>query len=169
MAEIDVVEADLARFGHARDFLALMDHFTRDPMGGGRPLPEDVRHRLVPALLERTDVTVLLGYEDDRAVALATCIEGFSTYAARPLWNLHDMVVVASHRGRGIGLRMLAEVERRARDRGYCKITLEVLGKNERAQAVYRRAGFVGYTVDGDGSGALFWEKPLGAPEAASA
>lgn len=169
MAQIEIVEADLARPEHARDFLALMDHFTRDPMGGGRPIPEDARRRLVPALLARTDVTVLLGYEGEQAVALATCFEGFSTYAARPLWNLHDMVVRASHRGRGIGLRMLAEIERRARARGYCKITLEVLPRNERAQAVYRRAGFAGYGLDADGRGALFWEKPLPGSESASA
>jgi GNAT superfamily N-acetyltransferase len=159
--QIEVVEADLARPDRARDFLDMMDQFALDPMAGGRPLDAGVRARLVPALLDRSDVTVLLAYEGGRVIGLATCIESFSTYAARPLWNLHDMAVRASHRGRGVAARLLAEIERRALERGYCKITLEVLSGNARAQAVYARAGFSGYALDPEKGSALFWEKQL--------
>ena len=34
------------------------------------------------------------------AVGLVNCIEGFSTFACRPLVNVHDVVVRESHRGR---------------------------------------------------------------------
>jgi len=70
------------------------------------------------------------------------CVEGFSTFAGRPLVNVHDLVVDAAHRGRGIGTALLAEVERRARARGACRITLEVNAANEAAQRLYRRLGF---------------------------
>ncbi len=161
MSPIEIVEADLADPTHADHYLGLMDHYALDPLGGGAPLPASARQRLVPSLRERSDVTILLAYEGREPVALATCIEGFSTFAARPLWNLHDMVVIASHRGRGIGARLLADLERRARQRGYCKITLEVLSGNQRAQAAYRRAGFAGYTLDPQHGAALFWQKGL--------
>jgi len=161
MIPITFVEADLSDTTRASHYLALMDHFVLDPQGGGQPIPEEARKRLVPALRARSDATILLAYEDDVPVGLATCFEGFSTFAAEPLWNLHDMVVVASHRGRGIGRQILEELERRARQRGYCKITLEVLSTNARAQAVYRRVGFEGYSLDPGQGSALFWQKSL--------
>ena len=37
----------------ATEFLSLVDAYARDPMGGGAPLREDVRARLVPDLRER--------------------------------------------------------------------------------------------------------------------
>lgn len=161
MIPITIVEADLSDPIQAGHYLALMDHFVIDPEGGGQPIPEEARRRLVPALCARSDATVLLAYEGDLPVGLATCFEGFSTFAARPLWNLHDMVVVGSHRGRGIGRRILEELEWRARQRGYCKITLEVLSGNARAQAVYRGMGFEGYSLDPAQGSALFWQKRL--------
>ena len=162
MDPIEIVEAELSDPAYAADYLALMDHFALDPNGGGSPIPARARERLVAALRERTDVTILLAYEGREPVGLATLIEGFSTFAARPLWNLHDMVVVETHRGRGIGSRLLEETEWRARERGYCKITLEVLAGNQTAQGVYRRAGFGGYTLDPVQGAALFWQKNLG-------
>lgn len=173
-APIEIVEADLTRPDHARHYLELMDHFALDPMAGGAPLDREARERLVPALLARSDVTVLLAYAAGRApgeargaatadapLGLATCIESFSTYAAAPLWNLHDMVVYAAHRGQGVGTRLLTEIERRARERGYCKVTLEVLSGNTRAQAVYRSAGYGSYALDPEKGAALFWERKL--------
>jgi len=37
-ADVQIVEADLARDGHARSVIALTDAYARDPVGGGRPL-----------------------------------------------------------------------------------------------------------------------------------
>ena len=158
---IEIIEADLSRPEHARDYLALMEHFALDPMAGGEPLAPDVRERLVPALLERSDVSVLLAYSGGEAVGMALLIESFSSHAAKPVWNLHDMVVHASQRGSGIGARLLADMERRARERGYCKLTLEVLENNHRAQAVYRKAGWSGYSLADEMGTALFWQKKL--------
>jgi hypothetical protein len=54
-------------------------------------------------------------------VGLVNCFEGFSTFACRPLVNVHDLVVAASHRGRRVGEQMLAAVEHIACARGACK------------------------------------------------
>ena len=89
------------------------------------------------------------------------CIEGFSTFACRPLVNVHDVVVAASHRGRGVGAQMLAEVERLARARGACKLTLEVLQGNGSAIRLYERVGFAGYQLDPAMGQAQFLQKWL--------
>src|SRR5512139_2939210 len=90
----------------------------------------------------------VLAFDGETPVGLINAIEGFSTFACRPLVNVHDVVVLASHRGRGIAARMFAEVETIARERGACKLTLEVLEGNATARALYERLGFAGYQLD---------------------
>ena len=53
------------------------------------------------------------------------------------------MGVVAGHRGRGLGRRLLEEALRRCRDQGLTRIELDVLASNEAAIHLYERSGFV--------------------------
>jgi ribosomal protein S18 acetylase RimI-like enzyme len=43
---------------------------------------------------------------------------------------------------------MFAEVELIAKERGACKLTLEVLDGNAAARALYQRLGFTAYQLD---------------------
>jgi GNAT superfamily N-acetyltransferase len=92
---------------------------------------------------------------------MATLIEGFSTFAAAPLLNIHDMVVAPSHRRRGISHALLSGAEDEARRRGCCKLTLEVLSENHAAKQSYRAFGFDDYTLEPGAGHALFWQKAL--------
>jgi GNAT superfamily N-acetyltransferase len=105
-----------------------------------------------------------LAWLDGRAVGLIDCFAGFSTFAARPLLNIHDIVVHADVRGRGIGQALLSWAEERARQLGCCKLTLEVLSNNMRAMASYEQAGFAPYVLDPAAGHALLMQKYL--PEA---
>ncbi|MGD9633380.1 MAG: GNAT family N-acetyltransferase, partial [Pirellulales bacterium] len=103
---------------------------------------------------------VLLAYDGERPVGIATCFEGLSTFVARRLLNLHDLAVIPEYRGRGVGRQLLAAVEEQARTLGCCKVTLEVL-ENNPALRVYEAAG---YSAPDYGNGAgrsLFLAKPL--------
>ena len=71
------------------------------------PLPDAVRSAVVPAILERPTVSVLLAYAADEPVGFATCIEGFSSFAASPLLNLHDLMVEPEWRGHGVAQQLL--------------------------------------------------------------
>ena len=75
--------------------------------------------------------------------------------------NIHDVAVISEFRGLGISQRMLLEVEKIAREKGCCKITLEVLEGNEVARAAYLKYGFDGYELDPVLGKALFWQKTL--------
>ena len=121
----------------------------------------EVLERLVPGILARASVAVLLAYSGETCIGMATLIEGFSTFSAAPLLNVHDMVVAPSHRGLGVSHVLLHEAEVEARRRGCCKLTLEVLSENHVAKASYRSFGFSDYTLDPQAGHALFWQKPL--------
>jgi ribosomal protein S18 acetylase RimI-like enzyme len=56
---------------------------------------------------------------------------------------------------------MLARVEMLARERGACKLTLEVLGGNRSALTLYERYGFAPYQLDPALGDARFLQKKL--------
>ena len=145
---IAVVRARYDDPSHATALVDLLDHYARDPAGGGEPLSDFARGNLVAALAARPFVFSVLAFDGDTPVGLINAIEGFSTFACKPLVNVHDVVVIASHRGRGIAARLFAEVEAIARERGACKLTLEVLDGNASARALYQRLGFAAYQLD---------------------
>ena len=145
----------------ARALVMLLDAYARDPMGGGQGLAEDVKARLCSDLAAHPLASSFIAWRAEQAVGLVNCIEGFSTFACQPLVNVHDVAVLASHRGRGVGQRMLALVEVLARERGACKLTLEVLSGNLGAVRLYERVGFAPYALDPAMGHAQFFQKWL--------
>jgi len=69
--------------------------------------------------------------------------------------------VLASHRGQRIGEQMLTLVEQLARERGACKLTLEILSGNASAMKLYRRIGFDNYQLEPAMGHAQFMQKWL--------
>ena len=159
-----IVRADYADDLHAQALVELLDAYARDPMGGGEPLSAFARTNLVAALARRAQAFSVLAFDDSgqgRAIGLVNCLEGFSTFACKPLINVHDVTVLAEYRGRGIATAMLALVEQIARERGACKLTLEVLEGNDAAMRVYRRYGFANYQLASAAGHAQFLQKYL--------
>ena len=98
-AAIATLIADYRNPAHAEAVVSLLDSYARDPAGGGTPLDAAVREALPAALAARPQAFSVLAYDGERAVGLINCIEGFSTFACKPLVNVHDVVVRPSHRG----------------------------------------------------------------------
>lgn len=161
VASLRVVRADYQNPLHAAAVVALLDAYASDPAGGGEPLSDDAKSRLVPELARRPQAFSVLAYDGDQPVGLVNAIEGFSTFKCLPLVNVHDVAVLASHRGRRVAEQMLALVEQVARERGACKLTLEVLEGNAPAMRLYQRVGFAGYELDPEMGQARFMQKWL--------
>jgi GNAT superfamily N-acetyltransferase len=127
----------------------LLDAYACDPMGGGMPLETTVKERLCADLARQPGAASFLAWNaTGEAVGLINCFLGYSTFKARPLMNVHDIIVLPGQRGMGIGQMLLAAAEAHARSLGCCKLTLEVLTGNATAMASYRRFGFAPYTLD---------------------
>jgi ribosomal protein S18 acetylase RimI-like enzyme len=135
--------------------------YARDPMGNGRDLPEDIQRSLVAALRAHPTTLIFLALDRDEAVGIATCFIGFSTFAARPLANIHDLHVAKEHQRRGIARRLLEAVEAEARRLGCCKLTLEVQQNNRTALALYGSLGFVGRQYEPEAGAVILREKKL--------
>ena len=160
-AQLNLVQANYADAAHMAALLGLLDGYARDPMGGGEPLSAFALQNLPAELAGRPTLFSVLAFDSTLPVGLINCVEGFSTFACQPLVNVHDVVVAASHRGQGIAEKMLVKVEAIARERGACKLTLEVLSGNHSAQKLYRRVGFDNYQLDPNMGQAQFMQKWL--------
>jgi GNAT superfamily N-acetyltransferase len=158
---IRIVEADLSLPEHRAAVLAMVDAYSMDAMGGAKALDPDVRARLIPGLQRHPTTLIFLAFEDEQPVGVAVCFIGFSTFAAKPLINIHDCMVLSSFRGKSVGRRLLEAVEVKAREFGCCKLTLEVMDNNDRALRAYEAAGFSPYSLQEDAGTAIFLTKPL--------
>jgi len=161
MKSFEVVQADLFNSTETNDILRLLSSYAVDIMGGGEDLSDEVRKKLIPALQKRSGVFIFLAYHESTAIGLAICFEGFSTFYAQPLINIHDFVVEKNYRGQGIAKLLLQKIEQKANTIGACKLTLEVLEGNVRAQNVYKAFGFAGYELDKSMGKAIFMDKKL--------
>jgi ribosomal protein S18 acetylase RimI-like enzyme len=142
MSKVTVIEADLDAPQHQEAIISLINAYARDPMGDGRDLPTTVRDRMIPGLRQHPTTVVFLAFDGEQPVGIAVCFEGFSTFAARPLLNIHDLAVIAEYRGRGVGRLLLEQIEVKARELACCKLTLEVREDNYRALRLYQQFGF---------------------------
>ncbi|MBX9849764.1 MAG: GNAT family N-acetyltransferase [Rhodocyclaceae bacterium] len=157
----EILIADLALPAHAEAIVYLLNEYAQDNMGGGAELPQFVKNNLVPELRKRQGAHVVLALVDGAPAGMAVCFEGFSTFACKPLLNVHDIIVAQTYRGRGLSKRLLAKAEEIALRLGCCKLTLEVLEGNAVAQAAYKACGFAGYELDPKMGKAMFWQKKL--------
>ena len=158
---LTVVQADYANPAHADALVLLLDAYAQDPMGGSHGLSDFAKANLVPSLAARPQAFSVLAFADDQPAGLVNCIEGFSTFACRPLVNVHDVAVLSAFRGQGIAEKMLALAETLAVKRGACKLTLEVLSGNIGAARLYERIGFAAYQLDPAMGQARFMQKLL--------
>jgi len=161
MPSVEILEADLSRPEHQEAVVELLDAYAADPMGNGEPLSVEVRRTLIPGLRQHPTTVVFLAWRGDEAIGIAVCFRGFSTFNARPLINIHDLAVLPACRGQGVGRELLQAVERKAREMGCCKLTLETQENNHRARRVYTAAGFAQAVYEEAAGGSLFLAKPL--------
>jgi len=158
---IRIVEANLSLRPDQEAVLAMVDAYSRDAMGDGKPLDPDVRAQLIAGLRRHPTTLIFLAFDGDQPIGVAVCFIGFSTFAAKPLINIHDFVVLPTSRGKGIGRHLLEAIETKAKELGCCKLTLEVMDKNHQAVRMYQAAGFERYALQEEAGAAIFMSKPL--------
>jgi len=158
---VEILQADYTNPQHAEDLVTLLNGYALDPMGGGQALSEYTQQNLVTALINTPNAVSVLCYVDGKPAGLINCFQGFSTFKCKPILNIHDVTVNSEFRGLGLSMKMMEKVESIAKERGVCKLTLEVLEGNVVAKNAYIKFGFAGYELDPEMGKAMFWEKVL--------
>ena len=158
---IKIVTVDYQNQQQVSELINLLDQYAQDPMGGGEALSAQAKQHLPAELAKRSFMFSLIAYVDDKPAGLANCVEGFSTFACKPVVNIHDMAVNPEFRGQGISQALLHAVENIAKEKGSAKVTLEVLSGNKVAMNAYQKFGFNGYELDPAMGKAEFWEKKI--------
>ena len=158
---LTIINADLHNQQHGEDLVMLLNAYASDRMGGGDPLSEFAKTNLILELQKRSNVHAVLAYVNGTAAGFSICIEGFSTFACKPLLNIHDLGVLTEYRGLGLSKKILAHIEDIAKELHCCKITLEVLEGNHLAKGIYQDIGFAGYELDPAMGGAIMMQKKL--------
>lgn len=156
---LHVLPVDYHHPEHRAALVMLLDAYAQDPMGGSEGLRQDVKDRLCDDLAARPTAASFIAWLDGAPVGLINCIEGYSTFKARPLMNIHDIAVLPGQRGQGVGRALLQAAQDHARSRGCCKLTLEVLTGNAVALRSYERFGFAPYALDPAAGQASFMHK----------
>ncbi|MBU2732684.1 GNAT family N-acetyltransferase [Acidithiobacillus ferridurans] len=153
-----VVHVNFSSDDHRQALTTLLNSYARLPVGQGEALSASSLAAIWQALGERSWVHAFLAYDQIKPVAMAICLEGFSTFQCAPLLNIHDFYVTEELHGQGVGKALLLQIAEEAKQAGFCKITLEVLENNLPAKALYRSLGFAPYHNPVAGN-AEFWQK----------
>jgi GNAT superfamily N-acetyltransferase len=102
------------------------------------------QRRALKFILENPEAgSIFVARQDGRIVAMASLIFTISTAEGGKAALFEDLVVAPERRGQGIGPRLLRHVIREAKKAGVLRLMLLTDGDNRRAQALYRRNGFV--------------------------
>jgi putative acetyltransferase len=113
--------------------------------------PAESNHLLDLAALSDPAVTFLVVRDEDEVIGCGAFVRDPGGWG-----EVKRMYLRPDRRGRGIGKRMLAELEKAARESGLNLMRLETGIHNTEALALYRRAGFVACEAFGD-----YWPDPL--------
>lgn len=140
--DIEIIECDFSDVDCLNAIGDLMNAYILDNMGGGNPLSEVEKLRLVDGLNQQTTAIVLLARVGDVFCGLLVAFENFSTFSVKPMINIHDLIVLAEFRHFGIGNKLLDSIIEIAENRRCSRITLEVRNDNITAQSLYRKKGF---------------------------
>jgi ribosomal protein S18 acetylase RimI-like enzyme len=139
---IEFVFCDYTNSAHRNDLASLINQYMTDPMGGVVPLDKTRAEELVNGLAAHSSGFVIFAQLEGKNIGLATCFINFSTFKAKPYLNIHDVIVEKKYRGNHIGRKLLEKCISIAREKNYCKVTLEVREDNVVAKKLYKSLDF---------------------------
>ncbi len=160
--DIKIIKADLNKQQHQDAVRLLLTNYAENLPGFARQLGDDVMNRLIPGLKSFPTTLILLAEVEGTYAGMLISFQGFSTFNAERLINIHDIMVLPEFRNRGVGTALLNGIEKAARQEGFCKLTLEVQEHNTAAARLYRRFGFEKSVLDENQGKTFFFSKVLG-------
>lgn len=139
---VKVIESDLSLHQHRKALIELINAYLNDEMGEGRILTSDTEAELISGLIGQVNAFIFFAEYKSEIIGLAICFLGFSTFYAKKLINMHDLIVLPEYRRRKVAEKIILFAEEKARTMNCCKLTLEVRVDNIKAMGLYKKLGF---------------------------
>ncbi|MDR2080940.1 MAG: GNAT family N-acetyltransferase [Campylobacteraceae bacterium] len=139
---IDIIECDYENQKHTDAVKLLLNAYIADEMGGGKALSKEAQNSLIKKLCAHNKAIVLLAKSESEFAGLLIAFENIATFSAKPMINIHDIVVLKEYRGGGTGRKLMSALIDEAKKRGCARITLEVREDNKIAQNLYKSMDF---------------------------
>ncbi|MDR2341451.1 MAG: GNAT family N-acetyltransferase [Campylobacteraceae bacterium] len=157
MAEsINIINCDYKNPKHTDAVKLLLNAYITDEMGGGKPLGKKMQNSLIKRLSAHYSAVILLAQIGTEFTGLLIAFENIATFRAKPMINIHDIVVLKEYRGSGVGRMLMGAIADEAKKRGCVRITLEVREDNVIAQNLYKNMNFKETNPK-----MLYWRKEL--------
>jgi ribosomal protein S18 acetylase RimI-like enzyme len=138
-----ILKASLKRTDHQRAVRTLIDDYRTDPMGGALlPMSDEHARRMILLLADHPTCLILLAAVKSEFIGMIIAFVNISSFRAKPLLNVHDLIVKKDFRKQGIGRQLLLKAAEHARLLECCRVTLEVRTDNPGAQRLYQSIGF---------------------------
>jgi ribosomal protein S18 acetylase RimI-like enzyme len=142
IGHVRIIEGNLSLRNHQQALIELINAYLKDAMGEGRTLTADMEVTLLSGLIGQANALIFFAEYNSSIIGLAACFFGFSTFYAKKLINIHDLIVLPEYRRRKVAEKIILFVEKKARDMDCCKLTLEVRADNIKAMGLYKKLGF---------------------------
>ena len=139
---INIIKCDYENPKHTNAVKLLLNAYIADEMGDGMVLDEKTGDSLIKKLDSHERAIVLLAKDGDEFIGLLTAFENIATFKAKPMINVHDIIVLKEYRGNGAGRRLMNAVVVEAKKRECARITLEVREDNAVARNLYKSMDF---------------------------
>lgn len=106
--------------------------------------PDDSKQTraLEKILSDESAGTVYVARDEGQVVAMASLVYTVSTAEGGTAALFEDLIVLPSHRGRGVATSLVEFVVQEARKKGVLRLTLLTDKQNQRAHKLYRKLGF---------------------------
>jgi ribosomal protein S18 acetylase RimI-like enzyme len=141
--EVSIQQCNLNDPKHTEAFIFLLNHYMMGTMGGFmEPHSPESAIKVINGLRDHPSKLILLASSDNEYAGMTVSFINFSTFAAKPFINIHDVIVLEKFRGCGIGRKLIEENLSVAQEMNCSKITLEVREDNFSAQKLYKSCGF---------------------------
>ena len=98
--------------------------------------------RFLEHRIKNGESVIFLAMEENEALGFVQLYPSFSSVSMRELWILNDLFVAPGVRGQGVGVALLEQSRRFARELGARGLVLQTGIENEAAQALYEKLGW---------------------------
>ncbi|MDR3178182.1 MAG: GNAT family N-acetyltransferase [Campylobacteraceae bacterium] len=139
---MNIIYCDYENPKHTDALKTLLNAYIADEMGGGEILDKEAQDSLIKRLNAHKTAIVLLAKREDEFAGLVIAFENIATFAAKPMINIHDIIVLKKYRSNGVGRELMNAIVDEAKKRGCFRVTLEVREDNKIARNLYKSMDF---------------------------